>query len=79
MVKGLRSKLSPKELYFGYCPHPVTVYIRGPSKDYIYIYYNYYPTVTEGGQYLSYIHPERGWGGTGRIPSRVFFIRDCTV
>ena len=35
----------------GYCPHPVTVYIRGPIKGYIQSYYNYYPTVTEGGQY----------------------------
>ena len=32
-------------------PPPVTVYIRGPIKGYIYPYYNYYPTVSEGGQY----------------------------
>ena len=32
-------------------PPPVTVYIRGPIKGYIYPYYNYYPTVTEGVQY----------------------------
>ena len=25
----------PKILQFGYCPHPVTVYIRGPIKGYI--------------------------------------------
>ena len=24
--------------YIGYCPHPVTVHIRGPIKGYIYIY-----------------------------------------
>ena len=35
----------------GYRPHPVTVYIRGPIKGYIEPYYNYYPAVTEGGQY----------------------------
>ena len=33
----------------GYCPHPVTVYIRGPIKGYITIL-SYYPTVTEGEQ-----------------------------
>ena len=39
---GLHPKL-------GYCPHPVAVYILGPIKGYIEPYYNYYPTVTEGG------------------------------
>ena len=29
----------------------LTVYIRGPIKGYIQPYDNYYPTVTEGGQY----------------------------
>ena len=48
-VQGLRSKLSPKQylncnLYTGIPwvlpppPHPVTVYITGPIKGYIYIY-----------------------------------------
>ena len=37
-------------LRVGYCPHPVTVDIRGPIKGYI---YNTCPTVTEGGQYPS--------------------------
>ena len=36
-------------IYLGYCPHPVTVYIRGPIKSYIQPYYSYYPAVTEGG------------------------------
>ena len=38
-------------------PPPVTVYVRGPIvKAYIMItlLYNYYPTVTEGGQYPRY-------------------------
>ena len=30
--------------HLGYCPPP-----RGPIKGYIHPYYNYYPTVTEGG------------------------------
>ena len=42
-------------IHYGYCPHPVTVHIRGPIKGYIYPYYNYYPTVTEGGQYPRFI------------------------
>ena len=29
----------------------VTVYTRGPIKGYIEPYYNYFPTVTEGGLY----------------------------
>ena len=33
----------------GYCPHPVTVYIRGPIKGYIELLHIDYPTVTEGG------------------------------
>ena len=36
------------------CPHPVTVYIRGPIKGYIYPYSNYYLTVTGWGQYPRY-------------------------
>ena len=32
-------------------PPPVTVYVRGPIKGYMYPYYNHYPTVTGGGQY----------------------------
>ena len=35
--------------FIEYCPHPVTVYSRGPIKDYVHPYYIYYPTVTEGG------------------------------
>ena len=38
-------------VWVGYCPHPVTVYIRGPIKGYIEPYYIHYPTITEGGQY----------------------------
>ena len=37
----------------GYCPYPVTVYVRGPIKGYISPYYSYYPAVTEWGQYPS--------------------------
>ena len=40
--------LSPKPLDLGYCTPPVTVYMRGPTKGYIYPYYNYYPTITKG-------------------------------
>ena len=36
-------------LCLGYCPLPETVYIRGPIKGYIEPYYNYCPTVSEGG------------------------------
>ena len=37
-------------VFVGYCPPSVTVYIRSPFKGYIiYPYYNYDPTVTEGG------------------------------
>ena len=36
-------------VWTGYCPHPVTVDIRGPIKGYIYPCYTYYPTVSEGG------------------------------
>ena len=35
----------------GYCTLPVTLFFRDPIKGYIKPYYNYYPTVTEGGQY----------------------------
>ena len=35
----------------GYCPHPVTVYIKGTIKGYIEPYHEYYPTVTKWGQY----------------------------
>ena len=49
------SSSSSGNLYFGYCPHPVTVHIRGPIKSYIQTYYTYYPTVTEGGQHQTYI------------------------
>ena len=51
-LRGLRVKglvFRGLGIWFGYCPHPVTVYIRGPIKGYIYPYYNYCPTVTEGG------------------------------
>ena len=34
---------------------PVTVYIRGPIKGYIQPYCSYYPTVTEWGQYPSFV------------------------
>ena len=47
MAVFLRTAL--RSLYFGYCPHPVAVYIRGPIKGYIEPYYAYYPTVTEVG------------------------------
>ena len=40
---------------FWVLPPPVTVYIRGPIKGYIYPSYNYYPTVTERGQYPTYV------------------------
>ena len=33
----------------GSCPHPLTVYNRGRIKGYIQVYYEYYPTVNEGG------------------------------
>ena len=39
----------PQTLNLGYCPHPVTLYIRGPEP-----YYAYSPTVTDGGQYPTF-------------------------
>ena len=35
----------------GYCPHPVTVYIRGPIKDYIYHIIFIIQVLLRGGQY----------------------------
>ena len=35
----------------GYCPHTVTVYNRATIKVLIYLYYEYYSTVAECGQY----------------------------
>ena len=40
----------------GYCPHPVTVYIRGPIKGYIKSFYTSYQAVTEWGQYPTLRH-----------------------
>ena len=53
LLKMVSEALSSTILNFGYCPDPVTVYIRGPIKGYISPYYTYYPTVTEGGQYTA--------------------------
>ena len=38
-------------VYLGYCPHTVTVYNRATIKGLIYLYYEYYPTVTEWGHH----------------------------
>ena len=38
-------------LLIRYCPHTVTVYNRATIKVLTYLYYEYYPTVTEWGQY----------------------------
>ena len=46
--------LKPSTMHLGYCLSPVTVYIKGPIKGYIYPYYYYYPTVTEWGQDPTY-------------------------
>ena len=45
---------NPNEANLGYCPHTVTVYNRATIKVLIYLYYEYYPTVTK-------------WGSTSRI------------
>ena len=45
----------PKGPYLGYCPHPVTVYIRGPIKGYIYIT-------------ISYLLSNCYWGGGSTQP-----------
>ena len=39
-------------VFFGYCPHPVRIYIggRGDITGYIELHYTNYPTVTERGQ-----------------------------
>ena len=42
-----------------YCPHTVTVYNRATIKVLIYLYYEYYPTVTEWGQYPTYVQTIR--------------------
>ena len=56
-------------VFIEYCPHPVTAYSRGRIKDYVYPYYIYYPTVTEGGggggQYPKCILSM--WQGAGRL------------
>ena len=49
-----REELARRCVHFRYCPHPVTVYIRGPIKRCIYPYYIHYPTVTGWGQYPTY-------------------------
>ena len=49
------SKAKEVHLVLGTAPHPVTVYIRGPIKGYIYPCYTYYPTVTEGGQHSNLV------------------------
>ena len=43
-------------LHFGYCPQPVTVYIRGHINGHIKVYCQYYPTATGWGRYPIYIH-----------------------
>ena len=53
------ANLEGTSLWFGYCPHSVTVYIRAPSMGYIQPYYHYYPTVTGWGQYPTYDLCER--------------------
>ena len=40
-----------KRDWVGYCPHTVTVYNRATIKVLMYLYYEYYSTVTEWGQY----------------------------
>ena len=37
------------QVCIGYCPHTVTVYNRASIEGLIYLYYEYYPTVTECG------------------------------
>ena len=38
-------------LDIGYCPHTAPVYNRATITVLLYVYYEYYPTVTEWGQY----------------------------
>ena len=45
--RALINALPGTSRYLGSCPHPLTVYSRGHIEDYI--YYEYYPTVDEGG------------------------------
>ena len=45
----------------GTAPHTVTVYNRATIKVLIYLYYEYYPTVTEWGQYPTLLDL-RVWG-----------------
>ena len=51
MCEALCSSLGATWKYIGYCPPAVTDHIRRPMTGYIQPYYDYYPTVTEGGQY----------------------------
>ena len=44
LIRMLRAFASP-----GCCPHPVTVYIRGPIKGYTYPYYNIIQLLLRGG------------------------------
>ena len=62
-------------LYIGYCPHPVTVYIRGPIKGYISPYYGYYPTVSVWGQYPTYIEGYEVWAS----PSELFRVQLSSI
>ena len=71
-VVGLRSF---KYFQVGYCPHPVTVYIRGPIKGDIYPYCDYYPTATEGGVAVPEFQAS-GFGGRGLYVLRGHWSRD---
>ena len=59
LVLGLRAQAysSWTRVWVGSCPHPLlTLYIRDHINGYIYLYYKYYPTVNEWGQYLRFGH-----------------------
>ena len=50
---GTSEPIGPWEFRVGYGPHTVTVHNRATIKGLIYLYYEYYPTVTEWGPYPS--------------------------
>ena len=63
-------------LCIGYGPHTVTVYNRATIKGLIYLYYEYYPTVTEWGPYPSFADKGLGprGGSCGNTRSRRILI-----
>ena len=51
---GSSGLIRERNLPIGCCPHTIAVYDKAAIKVLIYPYYQYYPTVTEWGQYLTY-------------------------